>query len=118
MLLRHTRACSFAFLQNDCPSGTADVLARELYVCMQLCGETVLVLAHSHEVWKPLVNLAVMQVEQLHLQLPALCACHDIPVLDPTYTSYCHPDCQFYNNEERFSMMLKGLLETWGIIEP
>ena len=59
-----------------------------------------------------------MQVDELQLQLPALCACHDVPVLDPSYTSYCHPDCQFYNNEERFSKMLKGLLETWGIIEP
>ena len=49
------------------------------------------------------------------IQLPSMCGCHDLSVLDSCYPQRCATNCPFHNNEPAYYEMLHSLLHAYGI---
>jgi hypothetical protein len=47
--------------------------------------------------------------------LPALCACHDLDILDPRYPFRCASNCPLYRNLGEYERLLRMVLAVRGL---
>lgn len=55
------------------------------------------------------------KVAHMHVELPSLCSCHTLSVLDPRYSESCAINCQC-KDTANFHELLRSLLQAYGVV--